>query len=91
MDSCVLESQAPIAELLRVRTQQSALKESSSQPTYVNQLQVMDDESLIVWLTDGSRHQYVPLAKLWSEVNSEVQLPKTAEHPTNTSMGQKLT
>lgn len=47
----------------------------------------MDDSSLVVTLTDLSRHVYSASTRLWSELSDEIQLPPSLEHPVKTSSG----
>lgn len=97
MDSCVLEAQASINELLRVRSQQANSLEQNSKNTancpaeynlvYVDKLQILDDASIVVHLTDNTRHIYEAKARLWSELQDEIKLLLNCEHQVRTSNG----
>ncbi len=79
LDSCVLEVQASIVDVLKIRNsqqQQSIMPVESESVVYVEKLVVCDDCTLIINLTDGTRHEYVVNAKLWREISSIVELPE---------------
>lgn len=90
----MLEVQASIVDVLKIRNsqqQQNILPIEIESVVYVEKLVVCDDCTLIINLTDGTRHEYVANAKLWREISSIVELPEPLNYQLRTSIGQDLT